>query len=107
MTIRTLKTDTERESVKISFLTDKANRDALDTIATALDRDRSYILNEAITAYLETRQLGNEEFACAFKSSWSAHMRMLFQPSSSFPNTFCHVRRCNRIILRDVVNGLM
>ena len=56
MTIRTLKTDTERESVKISFLTDKANRDALDTIATALDRDRSYILNEAITAYLETQQ---------------------------------------------------
>jgi predicted transcriptional regulator len=56
MAIRTLKTDTERENVKISFLTDKANRDALDTIATALDRDRSYILNEAISAYLESQQ---------------------------------------------------
>jgi predicted transcriptional regulator len=56
MTTRTLKHDTEHESVKISFLTAKANRDALDTIATAMDRDRSYILNEAITAYLEVHQ---------------------------------------------------
>lgn len=55
MTIRALKRDTEPESVKISFLTDKANRDALDTIATALDRDRSYILNEAVAAYLEVQ----------------------------------------------------
>ncbi|MEO6563159.1 MAG: ribbon-helix-helix domain-containing protein [Nitrosospira sp.] len=56
MTARTLKHDTEHESVKISFLTGKANRDALDTIAIALDRDRSYILNEAIAAYLEVHQ---------------------------------------------------
>lgn len=56
MTARTLKRDTEPESVKISFLTDKANRDALDTIATAMDRDRSYILNEAVAAYLEVQQ---------------------------------------------------
>lgn len=56
MAVRTLKPDTEHESVKISFLTDKANRDALDAIAAALDRDRSYILNEAITAYLEMQQ---------------------------------------------------
>ena len=56
MTARTLKRDAEPESVKISFLTDKANRDALDTIATAMDRDRSYILNEAVAAYLEVQQ---------------------------------------------------
>jgi predicted transcriptional regulator len=56
MTVRTSKRDTAPESVKISFLTDKTNRDALDTIATAMDRDRSYILNEAITAYLEVQQ---------------------------------------------------
>ena len=52
----TRKHEPELESVKISFLTDKANRDALDTIATAMDRDRSYILNEAIAAYLEVQQ---------------------------------------------------
>lgn len=56
MTVRALKRDAEPESVKISFLTDKANREALDTIAAAVDRDRSYILNEAIAAYLEVQQ---------------------------------------------------
>jgi predicted transcriptional regulator len=29
-------------------------RDALDAIATTLDRDRSYIVNEALRAYVET-----------------------------------------------------
>ncbi len=56
MIVRTLKRDAEPESVKISFLTDKAKRDALDIIAAAMDRDRSYILNEAIAAYLEVQQ---------------------------------------------------
>jgi predicted transcriptional regulator len=31
-------------------------RDALDTIATALDRDRSYVVNEALATYIETHQ---------------------------------------------------
>ena len=48
--------DAEPESVKISFLTDKARRDALDSVAAAMDRDRSYVLNEAVAAYLEVQQ---------------------------------------------------
>ena len=56
MTVRSVKQEAEPESVKISFLTDKSNRDALDSIAVAMDRDRSYILNEAIAAYLEVQQ---------------------------------------------------
>ena len=56
MTVRGVKQETEPESVKISFLTDKSKRDALDTIAVAMDRDRSYILNEAIAAYLDVQQ---------------------------------------------------
>ena len=28
-------------------------RGALDSLATALDRDRSYVINEALTAYIE------------------------------------------------------
>ena len=44
------------ESVKISFLTNKLNRDALDTVASAIDRDRSYVLNEAIAAYLDAQK---------------------------------------------------
>ncbi len=37
----------------ISFRPDEGKIEALDAIADALDRDRSYILNEAISAYLE------------------------------------------------------
>ena len=29
-------------------------RGALDSLATALDRDRSYVINEALAAYIET-----------------------------------------------------
>ncbi len=31
-------------------------RSALDAIATALDRDRSYVVNEALAAYVETHR---------------------------------------------------
>ena len=31
-------------------------RDALDAIATTLDRDRSYIVNQALAAYIETHR---------------------------------------------------
>jgi predicted transcriptional regulator len=34
----------------------KANKVALDEIANQMDRDRSYIINEAITEYLSARQ---------------------------------------------------
>lgn len=40
----------------ISFRLDSDKREALDTVASALDRDRSYILNEAIDAYLDVHQ---------------------------------------------------
>jgi predicted transcriptional regulator len=53
---RTLRRDAEPETVKISFLTDKARRDALDSVAASMDRDRSYVLNEAVAAYLEVQQ---------------------------------------------------
>lgn len=40
----------------ISFRLPDAKREALDLIAAALDRDRSYVLNEAVDAYLEVHQ---------------------------------------------------
>jgi predicted transcriptional regulator len=43
------------QTVKISFLTHESNRDKLDELAVCLNRDRSYVLNEAISAYLETQ----------------------------------------------------
>lgn len=40
----------------ISFRADVRKIKALDTVASALDRDRSYVINEAITAYLDLYQ---------------------------------------------------
>jgi predicted transcriptional regulator len=37
----------------ITFRTDTEKREALDAIADSLDRDRTYVLNEAISAYLD------------------------------------------------------
>jgi RHH-type rel operon transcriptional repressor/antitoxin RelB len=37
----------------ISFRMDSEKREALDAVASALDQDRSYIINEAIEAYLD------------------------------------------------------
>ena len=38
---------------RISFHLESGKRKALDAVASALDRDRSYIINEAIEAYLD------------------------------------------------------
>jgi predicted transcriptional regulator len=45
----------------ISFRMDSEKREALDAVASALDRDRSYVINEAIEAYLDIHrwQLGH------------------------------------------------
>lgn len=40
----------------ITFRLDPQRRKALDAIAAGLDRDRSYVLNEAISNYLEVHQ---------------------------------------------------
>ncbi|MBW4523358.1 MAG: ribbon-helix-helix protein, CopG family [Scytolyngbya sp. HA4215-MV1] len=45
----------------ITFRLDSEKRAALDAIATGLDRDRSYLINEAITLYLEMHQWQIEE----------------------------------------------
>jgi len=40
----------------ISFRLAPDKKNALDAIATVLDRDRTYVLNEAIDAYIEVHQ---------------------------------------------------
>lgn len=40
----------------ISFRLDSNKVDALDVLAKALDRDRTYLLNEAVAAYLDVQQ---------------------------------------------------
>jgi len=40
----------------ISFRLDTDKVSALDTLARALDRDRSYLLNEAVSSFLDVQQ---------------------------------------------------
>lgn len=44
------------KQANVSFRADAKKIESLDAIAGALDRDRSYVLNEAIAAYLELYQ---------------------------------------------------
>jgi predicted transcriptional regulator len=40
----------------VSFRMDGEKVEALDTLAEALDRDRTYLLNEAVAAYLDVQR---------------------------------------------------
>ena len=40
----------------ITFRLDPERKEVLDAIAAGMDRDRSYILNEAIDAYIDAHQ---------------------------------------------------
>jgi len=40
-------------SINVTFRTEAQKRDELDRLAKSLDRDRSYLLNEAVDQYLE------------------------------------------------------
>jgi len=44
------------EKQTVSFRLDSEKVTALDSLAQALDRDRTYLLNEAVAAYLDVQQ---------------------------------------------------
>jgi predicted transcriptional regulator len=44
------------EKVTLTFRTDVETRDALDKIAKSMDRDRSYVVKEAVAQYLTTQE---------------------------------------------------
>ena len=44
------------EKQTISFRLDSDKVSALDELASALDRDRTYLLNEAVAAYLDVQE---------------------------------------------------
>jgi len=44
------------EKTTVTFRIDGDMKDALDAIAEGMDRDRSYVLNEAVAAYLDTHR---------------------------------------------------
>lgn len=57
------------EKQTISFRLDSDKVDALDVLAKALDRDRTYILNEAVEAYLDVQQWQFEHIKASIKQA--------------------------------------
>jgi len=53
----------------ISFQIDSDKMDALDALAKALDRDRAYLLNEAVAAYLDLQQWQLERIKASIKQA--------------------------------------
>jgi RHH-type transcriptional regulator, rel operon repressor / antitoxin RelB len=53
----------ETEAVPVTIRMPAERRDALDDLARALDRDRSYLVNEAVAQYIEAQR------------GWAAHLR--------------------------------
>jgi len=57
------------EKQTISFRIDSDKVDALDVLAKALDRDRTYLLNEAISSYLDGQQWQIEHIKASIKQA--------------------------------------
>jgi predicted transcriptional regulator len=53
----------DAESVPVTVRMPVERRDALDELGRALDRDRSYLVNEAIAQFIEAQE------------GWAAHLR--------------------------------
>jgi predicted transcriptional regulator len=57
------------EKQTISFRLESDKVDALDVLAKALDRDRTYLLNEAVSAYLDIQQWQLEHIKASIKQA--------------------------------------
>ena len=53
----------------ISFRTEEKKRDELDVIAANMDRDRSWVINEALEQYLELKRWQAEHIAQGIRDS--------------------------------------
>ena len=53
----------------ISFRLDAGKVSTLDMLAESLDRDRSYLLNEAVTAYLDVQQWHIEQIKAGIRQA--------------------------------------
>lgn len=57
------------EKQTVSFRLDSDKVSALDALADALDRDRTYLLNEAVSAYLDVQQWQIEHIKAAVRQA--------------------------------------
>lgn len=57
----------KKQLIRFQMDSDKVN--ALDALAEALDRNRTYLLNEAVTAYLDFQQWQLEHIKASIKQA--------------------------------------
>ena len=57
------------EKQTISFRLESGKVEALDMLARALDRDRTYLLNEAVSAYLDVQEWQFRHLAGSMKQA--------------------------------------
>ena len=58
----------------ISFRLDSDKVSALDTLAETLDRDRTYLLNEAVTAYLDVQHWHVQQIRAGLRQAEDAKL---------------------------------
>jgi predicted transcriptional regulator len=58
----------------ISFRLEAEKVAALDSLAAAMDRDRTYLLGEAVKAYLETQQWHLQEIEAGIAEANAGHV---------------------------------
>ena len=61
------------DKINVNFRADRAKIAALDAIAKAQDRDRSYIINEVLENYISHRKWMNEEIRKAVAEADAGH----------------------------------
>ena len=57
----------------VSVRLDPEKREALDCLARSMDRDRSYLINEAVDAYLQTHAWQIEEIRAGLEEADRGH----------------------------------
>lgn len=57
----------------VSVRLDLEKREALDRLARSMDRDRSYLINEAVDAYLQTHAWQLEEIRAGLEEADAGH----------------------------------
>jgi RHH-type rel operon transcriptional repressor/antitoxin RelB len=73
----------------ISFRLESDKREALDAVASALDRDRTYIINEAIEAYLDIHRWQTDHIREGLRQADAGE----FATEAQMKATFSHRRK--------------
>ena len=68
----------------VTFRLDEDKRKALDIIAEGLDRDRSYVLNEAISSYIDVHRWQVEHIEKGLRQARAGHFASEAEVAAAF-----------------------